>query len=85
MLGGIISVPLIVGGPFNANLTNDEKQYLISAGLTFAFGILSFIQIYRLQLGNSEYYMGTGFVTVLGTSFTFVPVLQSSVFYRCRG
>ncbi len=84
MLGGIISVPLIVGGPFNANLTNDEKQYLISAGL-IAFGILSFIQIYRLQLGNSEYYMGTGFVTVLGTSFTFVPVLQSSVFYRCRG
>jgi xanthine/uracil permease len=80
MLGGIISVPLIIGGPFDANLTNEEKQYLISAGL-IASGILSFFQIYRLKLGNSGYYMGTGLVSVLGTSFTFVPVLRASMFY----
>ena len=83
MLGGIIAVPLIVGGPFDANLTNEESQYLISAGL-IASGILSFVQIYRLKLGNSGYYMGTGLVTVLGTSFTFVPVLQASVFYMMQ-
>ena len=26
MLGGIIAVPLIVGGPFDANLTNEEAN-----------------------------------------------------------
>jgi uric acid-xanthine permease len=83
MLGGIISVPLIIGGPFDANLTNDERQYLISAGL-IASGILSFFQIARLKLGNSGYYMGTGLVSVLGTSFTFVPVMRASIFYMMQ-
>jgi hypothetical protein len=78
MLGGIVSVPLIVGGPFDANLTNDEKQYLISAGL-ISSGILSMIQIYRMPLGESGYFIGTGLVSVLGTSFTFVPIARSAI------
>ena len=78
MLGGIVSVPLIVGGPFDANLTNDEKQYLISAGL-ISSGLLSMIQIYRMPLGESGYFIGTGLVSVLGTSFTFVPIARSAI------
>jgi xanthine/uracil permease len=61
MLGGIVSVPLIVGGPFDAKLSNEEKEYLISAGL-ISSGILSLIQIYRLKLGDSGYYIGTGLI-----------------------
>jgi xanthine/uracil permease len=59
MLGGIVSVPLIVGGPFDAKLSSEEKEYLISAGL-ISSGLLSIIQIYRLKLGDSGYYLGTG-------------------------
>jgi len=44
MLGGIVSVPLIVGGPFDAKLSQAEKEYLVSAGL-ISSGILSFIQV----------------------------------------
>ena len=78
MLGGIVSVPLIVGGPFDAKLSNEEKEYLISAGL-ISSGILSLVQIYRLKLGDSGYYIGTGLVSVLGTSFTFVPIARTSI------
>ena len=60
--GSIVSVPLIVGGPFDAKLSNEEKEYLISAGL-ISSGLLSIIQIFRLKLGDSGYYMGTGVVT----------------------
>ena len=59
MLGGIVSVPLIVGGPFDAKLSQAEKEYLISAGL-ISSGLLSMIQIYRLKFGDSGYYLGTG-------------------------
>ncbi len=78
MLGGIVSVPLIVGGPFDAKLSNAEKEYLISAGL-ISSGILSLVQIYRFKLGDSGYYIGTGLVSVLGTSFTFVPIARTSI------
>ena len=83
MLGGIVSVPLIVGGPFDAKLSNEKKQYLISAGLMTA-GLLSLIHIYRLKLGASGYYMGTGMVSVLGTSFTFVPIARQSFAFQMR-
>jgi xanthine/uracil permease len=78
MLGGIVSVPLIVGGPFDAKLSSEEVEYLISAGL-ISSGILSLVQIYRFKLGESGYYMGTGLVSVLGTSFTFVPIARTSI------
>ena len=83
MLGGIVSVPLIVGGPFDAKLSNDEKQYLISAGL-ISSGLLSLVQITRLKLGESGYYMGTGLVSVLGTSFTFVPIARTSIAFQMQ-
>lgn len=59
MLGGIVSVPLIIGGPFDAKLSQAEKEYLVSAGL-ISSGLLSLIQIYRLKIGSSGYYLGTG-------------------------
>ena len=78
MLGGIVSVPLIVGGPFDAKLSNEEKEYLISAGL-ISSGILSLVQIYRFKLGDSGYYIGTGLVSALGTSVTFFRAHSSYV------
>ena len=42
-------------------------------------GILSLVQIYRFKLADSGYYIGTGLVSVLGTSFTFVPIARTSI------
>jgi len=74
---------IIVGGPFDAQLSNAEIQYLISAGL-ISSGLLSMIQIYRFKLGNTGYYMGTGLVSVLGTSFTFVPIARTSIDFMMK-
>jgi len=77
MIGGIVSVPLLLAGPFDARMSNAEQEYLISAGLIVS-GILSLIQITQFKLGNSGYFLGTGLISVLGTSFTFVPIARTS-------
>ena len=81
MLGGIVSVPLIVGGPFDAKLSNEEKEYLISAGL-ISSGLLSLIQIYRLKLGDSGYYLGTG--PFLVSASACVSVISTRQQQPCR-
>ncbi|EKX43833.1 hypothetical protein GUITHDRAFT_110286 [Guillardia theta CCMP2712] len=78
MIGGIVSVPLLLAGPFDGKMKIEEKEYLISCGL-IASGILSLIQITQFKLGNTGYYLGTGMISVLGTSFTFVPIARSSM------
>lgn len=80
MIGGIVSVPLLLAGPFDAKLSREEQEYLVSAGLIVS-GLLSFVQIRQLKFGNSGYILGTGLVSVLGTSFTFVPIARTSISY----
>ena len=72
---------VLTGGPFDAKLSDAEKQYLISAGLITS-GLLSLIQIYRAKLPFGEYYLGTGLISVLGTSFTFVPIARKSIAFQ---
>lgn len=55
----------------------------MSAGL-ISSGILSMIQIYRFKLGNTGYFLGTGLCSVLGTSFTFVPIARTSIVYQMQ-
>ena len=74
---------VLTGGPFDAKLSDAEKQYLISAGLITS-GLLSLIQIYRAKLPFGEYYLGTGLVSVLGTSFTFVPIARKSIAFQMQ-
>lgn len=58
MIASIVTVPLFIGGPFNARLSQEEQQYLIAAGMIYA-GIGSFIQVYRLRLPQNLT-LGTG-------------------------
>ncbi|EKX39438.1 hypothetical protein GUITHDRAFT_76385 [Guillardia theta CCMP2712] len=78
MIGGIIAVPLLLTGPYNARLTSAETEYLISAGL-LSSGILSLISVTRFKVFNTGYFLGTGLISVLGTSFTFVPIAQAAM------
>jgi len=71
MLAGIITPPIILSS--SANLIQADQQYLVSACLIMS-GILSIIQISRFHIWKSPYYIGTGLISVVGTSFATIPV-----------
>ena len=73
MLAGIITPPIIIAGEGGASLGADDTQYLVSTALIVA-GILSSIQITRFHIYKSPYYIGTGLISVVGTSFSIIPV-----------
>lgn len=73
MLAGVITPPIIIAGSGGANLSGDDSQYLVSTSLIVC-GILSSIQITRFHIFKSPYYIGTGLISVVGTSFAIIPI-----------
>ena len=73
MLAGIITPPIIIASQGGAALGADDTQYLVSTALIVA-GILSSVQITRFHIYKSPYYVGTGLISVVGTSFSIIPV-----------
>ena len=73
MLAGIITPPILLTGEEGANLTQTDSQYLVSTSLIVC-GILSSVQITRFHIFRSPYYVGTGLISVVGTSFAIIPV-----------
>ena len=73
MLAGVITPPIIIAGKGGANLGDEDAQYLVSTSLIVC-GILSSIQITRFHIWRSPYYIGTGLISVVGTSFAIIPV-----------
>jgi xanthine/uracil permease len=62
----------------SANLTASTQQYLVSTSLIVC-GILSAIQITRFRLYKTPYYLGTGLISVVGTSFSIIPVATGAL------
>ncbi|KAL8831051.1 MAG: hypothetical protein Q9170_005460, partial [Blastenia crenularia] len=73
MLAGIITPPIILAGQGGVNLSQADAQYLVSTSLIVC-GILSSVQITRFHIYRTPYYVGTGLISVVGTSFTVIPV-----------
>ena len=73
MLAGIITPPIIIAGQGAAALPADDTRYLVSTALIVC-GILSSIQITRFHIYKTQYYIGTGLISVVGTSFAVIPV-----------
>ncbi|EXJ70378.1 uric acid-xanthine permease [Cladophialophora psammophila CBS 110553] len=73
MLAGIMTPPIILAGQGGVNLPADYQQYLVSTSLIVC-GILSSIQITRFHIWRTPYYVGTGLISVVGTSFAIIPV-----------
>lgn len=73
MLAGIITPPIILAGQGGVNLGRETTQYLVSTSLIVC-GILSSIQITRFHIVGTRYYIGTGLISVVGTSFATIPV-----------
>ncbi|KAL3791436.1 hypothetical protein HJC23_011492 [Cyclotella cryptica] len=87
MVGGLITPPYVVmkftvdGFPF----TNVElQQYAIVAALITS-GISTFINVAQVKIPFSEMifkrpiYIGSGLLSVMGTSFTFLPIFEIAI------
>lgn len=79
MVGGVITVPRILGGAGEGhlNLEPDQAAYLVSSSLIIC-GLMSVIQIVRIRLVKG-YYVGTGIISMSGTSFTFLPIAEAAI------
>ncbi|KAI0380290.1 Xanthine/uracil permease [Hypomontagnella monticulosa] len=77
MLAGIITPPILMSGTTGVNLPADMQQYLVSTALIVS-GILSMIQITRFHIYGTPYYLGTGLISVVGISFSVIPVAQGA-------
>lgn len=73
MLAGLITPPIILSGSGGAALDEATSQYLVSTSLIVC-GILSSIQITRFHVYKTPYFIGTGLISVVGTSFATIPV-----------
>ncbi|KAJ4360415.1 uncharacterized protein N0V89_000977 [Didymosphaeria variabile] len=76
MLAGIITPPIILAS--SANLTLEMQQYLVSTSLIVS-GILSAIQMSRFHFYKTNYYLGTGLISVVGTSFATIPIATGAL------
>lgn len=74
MASGVASVPRILTGGGLLSFPPSQASYVIFTSLTVC-GFMSLIQIIRFRLVRG-YYIGTGMVSMSGTSFTFLPVVD---------
>mmetsp|Transcript_3019 Transcript_3019/g.9250 ORF Transcript_3019/g.9250 Transcript_3019/m.9250 type:complete len:588 (+) Transcript_3019:50-1813(+) len=79
MVGGVITVPRILAGagPNHLQLDPETAAYLVSSSLIIS-GLMSFVQILRFRLVKG-YYIGTGLISLSGTSFTFLPIAEAAI------
>lgn len=75
MLAGVVSPPMIIASL--ANLDSQIQEYLVSTSLIVS-GILSVAQIIRFKIYGTEYYIGTGLLSVVGTSFATISVVAKA-------
>jgi len=75
MLAGIITPPIIIASA--AHLGTELTQYLVSTSLIVS-GLLSSVQITRFHIYRSPYFVGTGLISVVGTSFAIIPVAEGA-------
>jgi NCS2 family nucleobase:cation symporter-2 len=76
MLAGIITPPIIISGIVSLDVTG--QQYLVSASLIVC-GILTTIQITRFHIFGTKYYLGTGLLSVVGTSFATITIVENAI------
>jgi xanthine/uracil permease len=76
MLAGIITPPIIIAS--SAGFSQETTQYLVSTSLIVC-GILSAVQITRFHVWKTPYYIGTGLISVVGTSFSIIPIATKAL------
>ncbi|CDO92962.1 unnamed protein product [Kluyveromyces dobzhanskii CBS 2104] len=75
MLAGVISPPIIISAL--VSLDTDVQQYLVSASLIVS-GLMSSIQVTRVPIPFTKYHVGSGLISVLGTSFASITLVGNA-------
>jgi xanthine/uracil permease len=84
MVGGLITVPFVIFKFTICFSCVDLQQYAIAAALITS-GICTWINIskipipYTEKLMGRQMYIGTGILSVMGTSFTFLPIYEIAI------
>jgi len=88
MVGGLITPPLVIFRftvcGFGPAACPQLEQYAISAALITS-GLCTFINVSKIRIPYSEkifgriMFLGAGVLSVMGTSFTFLPVFEISI------
>lgn len=76
MLAGVITPPITIAS--SAHLTPDQSQYLVSASLIVS-GVLTAVQITRFHIYKTNYYIGTGLISVVGVSFATITIVTKAI------
>ncbi|KAH6683972.1 putative purine permease [Halenospora varia] len=72
MIGSIVSPPLaIAGGAFNFDA--EITQYLVSAAF-ITTGIATALQVTRVHIAKTPFFIGTGLLSVVGPTFDILPI-----------
>lgn len=75
MIGSVVSPPLaIASGAFN--LTAAQTSYLVSAAF-ITTGLATAIQVTRVHIKGTPFYIGTGLLSVVGPTFDVIVVAMS--------
>merc|ERR1719181_360070 len=83
MVAGIATPPSLIAGDACFPWQKDAKMcalkpYLINAAWITS-GLLTIVQVFRAKLGGTGFYLGTGLISVMGTSFTFLPIARDII------
>jgi len=54
------------------------KSWMVSTAWITS-GMLTIIQVFRAKIRGTPYYLGSGLISVMGTSFTFLPIARTMV------
>lgn len=76
MVGGIVTPPLILSG--SAGFSTNEQAYLVSAALIVS-AVASCIQIYQFKVPFTRLVVGSGLLSVMGVTFSFLPIAQQTI------
>ena len=83
MIGSIVSPPLaIAGGAFNFD--SSMTQYLVSTAF-ITTGIATALQVTRLHIMKSPFFIGTGLLSVVGPTFDILPIVFNYAALRYNG
>ncbi|KAJ8613217.1 hypothetical protein MRB53_037083 [Persea americana] len=72
MIGSVVSPPLAVAAGA-LNLDAESTQYLVSAAF-ITTGIATALQVTRLHITKTPFFIGTGLLSVVGPTFDIIPI-----------
>ncbi|KAI8646357.1 permease family-domain-containing protein [Parasitella parasitica] len=80
VIGGIISPTIMISGAGSSflNLDSDMRQYMVSCSLIVS-GLMSLVQIVRIPIYKTKYFIGAGLLQITGVAFSNMPAAQAII------